>query len=115
MAPNGNLVHFSIPASDVASAVDFYGKLFGWKFRKMTETYFLVENGIGSISLEKEPAGGTMPILYFSVSDLEAALASVTTLGGRIILGRTDAGDGKSSFATFTDKNGNVIGLWTKN
>ena len=56
---NGNLVHFSIPAADVTSAVDFYSKLFGWKFQKMTETYFLVEGGIGSISLEKEPVSGT--------------------------------------------------------
>lgn len=110
----GNLVHFSIPAKKVPEAVEFYEKLFGWRFQKMTETYYLVENGIGSISLEKEPVSETMPILYFSVSEIETSIKLVVELGGSIILPKTDAGDGKSFFATFADKNGNVIGLWAK-
>lgn len=110
----GSLVHFSIPAADVSGAVEFYGKLFGWKFQKMTDTYYLVDGGIGSISLEKEPVSGTMPILYFSVGDLATSLKTVVELGGKIILQKTDAGDGKSFFATFADRNGNVLGLWAK-
>ena len=81
----------------------------------MTETYYLVEGGIGSISLEKEPVAGTMPIMYFSVTKLESSLSSVVNLGGKIILEKTDVGDGRSSFATFADPNGNIIGLWAKN
>ena len=58
-------------------AIDFYAEIFGWKFQKMTDTYYLVEGGIGSISLEHEPVSGTMPILYFSVLDLSASLEAV--------------------------------------
>lgn len=114
MAPLGTMVHFSLPATDVKAAVEFYGALFGWKFKKMTDTYWLSEDGVGSISLEKEPVSGTMPILYFSVSEIEAALAKVVELGGKVVLGKTDAGDGASFFATINDRNGNVIGLWSK-
>jgi predicted enzyme related to lactoylglutathione lyase len=114
MQTTGTLVHFSIPAADVSEAVEFYGKLFGWKFQKMTDTYYLAEGGVGSISLEKEPVSGTMPILYFSVSNLDLGLELVEKLGGKIVLQKTDAGDGKSFFATFADKNGNIIGLWSK-
>lgn len=114
MTAIGNLVHFSIPAADVSAAVDFYQKLFGWKFQRMTDTYWLMKGGIGSISLEKEPVSGTMPILYFSVSDLEMSLKKINDLGGKVVLGKTDAGDGKSFFATFTDTNSNVLGLWAK-
>ncbi len=81
----------------------------------MTETYFLVEDGIGSISLEKEKVSGTMPLLYFNVVDLQASLNVVTSLGGKIILSKTDAGDEKRFFATFSDPNGNIIGLLAKN
>lgn len=110
----GRLVHFSIPAADVHSATTFYGKLFGWKFMKMTDTYWLTEDGVGSISLEKEAPGATMPILYFSVANVDESLKSAVALGAEIVLGRTDAGDGKSFFATIRDMSGNVVGLWGK-
>jgi predicted enzyme related to lactoylglutathione lyase len=114
MTSQGNLVHFSIPTDDAPSSTKFYESLFGWKFQKMTETYWLIEGGIGSLSLEKEPVSGTMPILYFSIPQIEDGLAAVVNLGGEVVLKKTDAGDGKSFFATFRDKTGNVVGLWSK-
>ena len=110
----GKLVHFSIPAANVEGAVTFYGKLFDWKFRKMTETYWLTEDGIGSISLEYEPVSSTMPILYFSVPSVDESLKQASALGAEVVIEKTDAGDGKSFFATIKDLNGNIIGLWSK-
>ncbi len=110
----GSLVHFSIPVKDIEPAVEFYGTLFGWKFQKMTPTYWMIGESLGALSLEKEPVSGTMPILYFSVDSIEESLKTVKNLGGETVLPKTDSGDGKSHFATFRDPTGNVIGLWSK-
>lgn len=110
----GKLVHFSIPVKNFEIAEKFYGKLFGWKFQKMTPTYWMTSDGLGALSLEQEPISGTMPILYFSVSNIEESLNTATNLGGKIVLPKTDAGDGKSFFATLRDNDGNVIGIWSK-
>ena len=47
-----SIVHFEIPADDVARARRFYGELFGWTFQEMGE-YTLVQCG-------GEPGGGMM-------------------------------------------------------
>jgi len=111
----GSLVHFSIPVTDLALGAKFYSELLGWKFLKMSETYWMVEGGLGALSLEKESANkGTMPILYFSVVSIEKSLSLASALGGETILPKMDSGDGKSFFATITDLNGNIVGLWAK-
>jgi predicted enzyme related to lactoylglutathione lyase len=111
----GSLVHFSIPVSSLDSGAEFYRRIFGWKLQEMTPTYWLIEGGIGSLSLEKGAVTGTMPILYFKVSSIEESLLLANTLGAETILKKTDSGDGKSHFATFRDPDGNVIGLWAAN
>lgn len=92
----GKLVHFSIPTHNFSVAEEFYGKLFGWKFKRMTDTYWLTEDGLGSLSLESELVSGTTPILYFSVARIDDSLKQVIEFGGKIILQKTDSGDGKS-------------------
>jgi len=111
----GNLVHFSIPVSDVDISTKFYGELFGWKFKKMTPTYWLVVDGSAALSLENEHAKGSMPIIYFSVQNIDESLETATNNGAKVIVPKKDAGDGKSFFATFSDPHGNTIGLWSTN
>jgi predicted enzyme related to lactoylglutathione lyase len=110
----GSLVHFSIPVTDLDRSIQFYCALFGWRFQTMTPAYSLVEGGIGSLSLEKGTVSGTMPILYFSVSNIEQSLQTANTLGAEIILNKSDSGNGKGFFATIRDLDGNVIGLWSQ-
>ena len=114
MSSVGTLVHFSIPVANIDAGLNFYGALFKWKFQKMTDTYWLIEGGLGSLSLEKEAISGTMPILYFNVPSIEDGLKIAVELGAEIVLQKTDAGDGKSFFTTFRDGSGNTIGLWSK-
>jgi len=110
----GELVHFSIPTANLENASKFYQTLFGWSFQRMTDTYWLIPGGVGSLSLEMESVSGTMPIMYFLVPSIDSSLQTATKVGGKVILKKTDAGDGKSFFATIQDLDGNVIGLWSK-
>jgi predicted enzyme related to lactoylglutathione lyase len=109
----GSLVHFSLPSTDFPSSIRFYSELFGWKFRKMTETYWLVDDGMGALSAEGAPTGSSMPILYFRVIDIDSKLVIASHLGSKILIPKTSAGDGRSFYATLRDPSGNIIGLWS--
>ena len=109
----GSLVHFSIPVRNIKESSQFYSKIFGWKLKEMTSTYYMIEGGIGALSVESENVSGTMPILYFSVQDIQACLKQVENCGGTIVLNKMNSGDGSSFFATFRDINGVVIGIWS--
>ena len=109
----GSLVHFSLPTKDIQSSIHFYRALFGWNFKKMTETYWLVEDGLGSLSLEGASKGGSMPILYFRVMNIESTLKVAEQLGATVLINKTSAGDGRSYYATIRDLNGTTIGLWS--
>ena len=100
----GQLVHFSIPVVDMSAGTKFYGGLFNWKFQEMTPTYTLVEGGIGSLSVETITVSKTMPILYFEVPDIATSLRMAEQKGGKTILPKTDAGDGRSFFATLSNR-----------
>ncbi len=111
---SGRLVHFSIPVKNLETSLKFYTDLLGWKFKVMTPTYWMIEDSLGALSLETEAVSGTMPILYFGVSNIDEALSKAKALGATIVLRKMDSGDGFSYFATIRDLNGNVIGLWSK-
>ena len=50
------------------------------------------------------------PIAYWHVSDIEAKLAEVTAAGAKLKDAPRDVGNGRL-VATFTDPDGNVLGL----
>lgn len=79
----------------------------------MTETYWLVESGLGSLSLEGASSVGSTPILYFSVANIESTLREAKQLGAKMLIEKTSAGDGRSKYATLKDPNGTTIGLWS--
>jgi predicted enzyme related to lactoylglutathione lyase len=60
------------------------------------------------------PAGGPQamasPVAYWHVSDIEAKLAEVTAAGATVKEAPRDVGGGRL-VATFTDPDGNVLGL----
>jgi predicted enzyme related to lactoylglutathione lyase len=51
-------------------------------------------------------------VVYFSVADIEAALAKVAASGGKTLVPRTDIGE-FGAFAHFADSEGNRVGLHT--
>jgi predicted enzyme related to lactoylglutathione lyase len=56
------------------------------------------------------PQGMTSPVSYWHVSDIEAKLAEVTAAGATVKEPAHDVGGGRL-VATFTDPDGNVLGL----
>ena len=56
------------------------------------------------------PQGITSPVAYWEVADIEAKLAELTAAGATVQEPAHDVGGGRL-VATFTDPDGNVLGL----
>jgi predicted enzyme related to lactoylglutathione lyase len=56
------------------------------------------------------PQGMTSPVAYWRVADIEAKLAEVTAAGATVKDSPRDVGGGRL-VATFTDPDGNVLGV----
>jgi len=118
------IVHFEIPADNLARAKKFYSTVFGWKMNEMPEMdYVLVqtvepdENGI-----PKEPGainGGMLkredpvksPVVTISVKSIDEAAKTIEKNGGKIIRPKMPVGD-MGFAAYFKDTEGNAVGLW---
>ena len=121
---NGSVTHFEIPVDDMARAQAFYRDAFGWRIDTVSEmNYTLVrtaptdENGVptqpGAINGGMLPRGEPVlhPIVTLSVDNVDSALATIESLGGKAVVGRTPVGAmGFTGYAKDTE--GNVIGLW---
>ncbi len=116
-----NIGFFDIPADDVARAGKFYRSLLGWKVEPMKDFPFpehqrhtIVtgkpeEGAISTGGLYKRHGPG--PILVFAeVEDIDAVLAKVEKLGGKITLPKGGV-EGVGFFAVITDTEGNMFGL----
>lgn len=121
----GKVVHFEIPADDVARASSFYNKVFGWKVNpvpNMDYTIFhtgptdeknrmLLEKGFINGGMMKRNDTVKSPVVTIDVDNIEESLKTVVANGGKLLLGKQDVGDmGYSAYVKDTE--GNVIGLW---
>jgi len=111
-----NVVHVEIPARNVESAGKFYADLFDWKLQHMPEmNYTMWEAGDGTgggfpeVSADN-PAGQVL--VYIDSDNIEADLAKVEKLGGKIVHQKTEI-QGMGWFAIFQDPTGNVLALYT--
>lgn len=100
------------PVSDLAKAKEVYAALLGVAPQADTDYYVGFEAAGQHIGLV--PAGGpqsmTSPVAYWHVPDIEAKLAEVTAAGAVVKEPAHDVGGGRL-VATFTDPDGNVLGL----
>lgn len=121
------IVHFEIPADDVARAKAFYGSIFGWELNDVDmgggaiyTTVITVP--VGEDQLPKEPGainGGMMtrsadvssPVITINVASIDDALKKVEASGGSVVTPRTPIPD-MGAFAYFKDTEGNLMGLW---
>jgi predicted enzyme related to lactoylglutathione lyase len=84
--------------TDVASAKDFYGKLFGWTMEDMPMegfTYTVLKAGgapTGGIMATPKEAVGTPPHwgTYVTVADVDATAKQAVELGGKVCVGPLD-------------------------
>jgi predicted enzyme related to lactoylglutathione lyase len=121
------IVHFEIPADDLARAKGFYGSIFGWELNDVDmgggQTYTTVITvPVGEDQMPKEPGainGGMMtrsaeitsPVITVNVASIDDALKKIEAAGGSVVTPRTPIPD-MGAFAYFKDTEGNLMGLW---
>jgi predicted enzyme related to lactoylglutathione lyase len=100
------------PVSDLAKAKPIYAALLGVQPQSDAPYYVGFDAGGQHIGLVPGggPQGMTSPVAYWHVEDIEAKLAEVTDAGATVQEAAHDVGGGRL-VATFTDADGNVLGL----
>lgn len=100
------------PVSDLAKAKAVYAALLG--VEPQTDGSYYVGFDVEGQHVGLVPGGGpqgmTAPVAYWHVADIEAKLAEVTAAGATVREPVRDVGGGRL-VATFTDADGNVLGL----
>jgi predicted enzyme related to lactoylglutathione lyase len=100
------------PVSDLEAAKAVYTALLG--VAPSADAPYYVGFDAAGQHIGLVPGGGpqamTSPVAYWHVSDIEAKLAEVTAAGASLKEPAHDVGGGRL-VATFTDPDGNVLGL----
>jgi predicted enzyme related to lactoylglutathione lyase len=100
------------PVSDLAAAKAVYAALLG--IEPQADASYYVGFDIAGQHIGLVPGGGAQgmssPVAYWHVPDIEAKLAEVTAAGAAVKEAAHDVGGGRL-VATFTDPDGNVLGL----
>ena len=100
------------PVSDLAAAKEVYTALLG--VAPETDSPYYVGYEAEGQQIGLVPGGGpqgmTSPVAYWHVPDIEAKLAEVTAAGATVKEPPRDVGGGRL-VATFSDHDGNVLGL----
>jgi lactoylglutathione lyase len=97
------------PVTDLAAAKPVYTALLGAEPSADSEYYVGYDTGGQHIGLV--PGGGaSTPVAYWAVPDIKAKLAEVTAAGATVTQEPQGVGGGRQ-VATFTDRDGNVLGL----
>ena len=110
------IVHVEIASADNDEAKAFYNALLGWEAQDIPMggdfTYTMFNTGV-DMNVALSPLGDGMKpgdvILYFQSDDLDADMARVSELGGRVILPRQDV-PGFGALGMFLDPTGNRRG-----
>jgi predicted enzyme related to lactoylglutathione lyase len=100
------------PVSDLQAAKAVYTALLGIEPQADAAYYVGYEAEGQHIGLVPNggPQGMTSPVAYWHVPDIEAKLAEVTAAGATVKEAPRDVGGGRL-VTTFTDPDGNVLGL----
>jgi predicted enzyme related to lactoylglutathione lyase len=114
---------FEIPANDLERAMGFYETLLGIEMRRQDVpdyemAWFPMDDGAKGASgaLMKGrgyDVGSKGPVIYFSCTDIEEALARAEGAGGKTILQKKDIGEW-GYIAWLSDSEGNTVALHTR-
>ena len=100
------------PVSDLAAAKPVYAALLG--VAPSADAEYYVGFDVAGQHIGLVPGGGpqgmTAPVAYWHVADIEAKLAEVTAAGATLKEAPHNVG-GSRLVASFTDPDGNVLGL----
>lgn len=110
---------FEITSTDHERAQQFYRDLFGWTVNADPNMggYGIVDTGAGAQAVgggigPSQAPGDTGVKIYLRVDDLEKYLSRAEELGGQRHGEPMELPDGWGTVATFTDPDGNPVGLW---
>ena len=117
LLPRPRLCYLEIPAVDLAQAMTFYEKVFGWNIRHRDSDHPSFDDATGDVSgawVTGRPAAHEAGLLpYIWVDSVDATLCQVTIYGGKVVdAPHLDSPGGTSWIATFQDPAGNTIGLY---
>jgi predicted enzyme related to lactoylglutathione lyase len=100
------------PVTDMENAKAVFTALLGMPPQHDSEYYVGYDTDGQHIGLVPGggPQGMTSPVAYWHVTDIEAKLAEVTAAGAAVKDSPRDVGGGRL-VASFTDADGNVLGL----
>jgi len=112
----GAMTWNELTTRDVDKAKDFYTHLFGWTVDVDEASGYVTFNNNGRPNagvMQMDANWGEMPPVwtaYFSVADVDATIAKVEPNGGKVLMGKMDAG-GIGWFAVIADPTGAVCSL----
>lgn len=111
------VMHWQMISKDPEAVSKFYGALFGWNVSaanglgyRMVETG--AESGIGGGIWPAPPGSPETVQLYVEVPDIDAALARLQDLGGKVLVPKQTLPDG-DAMALALDPLGRSFGLMT--
>jgi len=120
------VVHFEIPADDVARATAFYGSVFGWDMQDMSgqgmdytiamtvpvdDQQMPTERGAINGGMMKRSDDTPSPVITIEVASIDDAMQRIEAGGGSVVHARQEI-PGMGAFAYFKDSEGNTMGLW---
>ncbi|MGH7053922.1 MAG: VOC family protein [Stellaceae bacterium] len=119
--PTNIAVWFEIPASDLERAITFYESLFATRLRRETiagaalAIFPCERTGVSGVVVKgPQFRPGEGPIVYLNGNGrLDAMLARVPELGGKVAVPKVALPEGMGVFAHIIDTEGNRIGLHT--
>jgi uncharacterized protein len=112
----GALSWNELGSPDMDGSARFYGDLFGWTTSPMEGDmpYLVIATADGrsngGIRQPMPPGAPPFWLVYFAVDDIDAAVATVTELGGAVLGEPTDIGIAR--IAVVTDPQGGVFALY---
>jgi uncharacterized protein len=116
------IVHFEIPADDVARARAFYEGVFGWKIKQFPmppgspEYYGVTTRKEGEVGINGGLMRRNMPgqpfANYVDVKSIDDFLGKIQAHGGSVVMPRQEIAPGMGSIAVFKDPEGNMMGLY---
>ena len=114
---SSRVIHFEIPADDPQRAVDFYTRVFDWKFQKWAgpQDYWLITTGANQEAginggLLKRQHPGMSTVNTVQVTNLDQTVARIEKQGSRTVVPRM-AIPGVGHLAYCSDTENNVFGV----
>ena len=121
------VVHFELPADNIARAKKFYKETFGWVMEVFPKLHYtaLRTTDVDEKMAPKEPGainGGmfkrgdmghmiTAPTFSVEVDDIDSIIKKIKNAGGLILKEKGQVGD-MGFIAYFKDTEGNILSVW---